>query len=298
MKFTGLYIFFLFAFFLFAGKVAFSQSRTRVEARIDRDSIFIGQHITLSLTAEIPETEPIRFFSLDTIPHFEFIRQSSIDTVNTSYGTKLYQEVIITSFDSGQFVIPPFVLDESAGLKTDSFLIHVRFSPFNPEQDYHKVKDIIEVIPSKKQDRTWIFFVSGGVLFLLALYFLLRKKKPKPRVVVAISPFEKAMKALNDLNSAPVEPKEYYSRLTDILREYLSGSLHVQSMQKTTDDLVMQLQSLGMEKNLFNSLSQSLRLCDFVKFAKYIPAKEDGKKVFEVIKETISFFEKGKMKNY
>lgn len=295
MKLTGLHNVLSLAFVLFCSLYAASQEKTRVEARIDRDSILIGQQITLSLLAEIPETEPIRFFSVDTIDHFEFIQKGEIDTANTAGGTRLMQEIVITSFDSGQFVIPAFIFDAERDIKTDSFLIDVSYSPFDPQQDYHKVKDIIEVETEKKENHLWMFIAGGALLLLIALFFLLKKKKAKPEAVVPVNPYEKAMKALNDLNPSALTPKEYYSRLTDIFREYLSEAKKIHSLQKTTDDLVVQLRSLNIEKSLFDSLSQSLRLCDFVKFAKYIPGKEDGDRVFEAVKSVIIFLEKDKM---
>ena len=63
-------------------------------------------------------------------------------------------------------------------------------------------------------------------------------------------------------------------------------------MQKTTDDLVLQMKDLGLPKEQFDKLSQSLRLIDFVKFAKYIPSDEDDKTVFDSIKNSIEAIEK------
>jgi hypothetical protein len=297
MKFTGLHSVLCSAFLLLGWIAAAAQEKTKAEARIDRDSIFIGQQITLSLQADIPETDAIRFFSVDSIEHFEFIQKGEIDTANTSGGTRLSQQFIITSFDSGRFVIPAFVLDETAGIKTDSFVVDVSFSPFDPQQEYHKVKDIIEVEPVKEKDNHRLFIAGAGLLLLLLLlYLLLRKKKPTAPAVIAINPYEKAMNGLKDIETAELNPKEYYSRLTDIFREYLQESQGIHSLQKTTDDLVMQIRLLKLDKELFNSLSQSLRLCDFVKFAKYIPGKEDDRLVFEAIKNSISFLETDKTK--
>ena len=48
----------------------------------------------------------IRFFQLDSLPHFEFLNKQKIDTTNTGTGTVLSQVIRITSFDSGHWVIP------------------------------------------------------------------------------------------------------------------------------------------------------------------------------------------------
>ena len=64
------------------------------------------------------------------------------------------------------------------------------------------------------------------------------------------------------------------------------------SMQKTTDDLVVQLRGLPMDRLQFEKLAQSLRLSDFVKFARYVPSAEDDRNTFETIKNAIVAIEK------
>ena len=56
--------------------------------------------------------------------------------------------------------------------------------------------------------------------------------------------------------------------------------------------MVLQLRNLDMGKEQFDKLAQSLRLSDFVKFAKYIPTSEDDKSAFEEIKKAIITIEK------
>ena len=62
-------------------------------------------------------------------------------------------------------------------------------------------------------------------------------------------------------------------------------------MQKTTDDLVVQLRGLELPKDSFEKLSQSLMLGDFVKFAKYIPMAEDDNAAFDGVKKGIEEIE-------
>jgi hypothetical protein len=68
----------------------------------------------------------------------------------------------------------------------------------------------------------------------------------------------------------------------------------IQSLQKTTDDLVSQLKTLSMPKEQFEELTQALRLTDFVKFAKYIPVAEDDRSTYDIIKKTIIVIEQQK----
>lgn len=269
-----------------------AQKTTTVKASVDKNRLLIGEHVRLSLEAVIPENEPIRFFYIDTIDHFEILEKAPIDTTDTDDGTILRQVIRITSFDSGHWVIPSFIVGEKAA--TDSIPMDVVFSDFNPEQDYHDIKDIIDVEPKKEEDKRWIWYAIGGgaVLLLLVLYLLLRKKKPV--ATVAAPPenaYETALAQLEQVKKDRPDAKQYYSRLVDIFRVYIEKRKGIHSLQKTTDDLVVQLKSIPMQREQFERLSQSLRLADFVKFARYVPSPEDDRSAFDAIKQAIDEIE-------
>ena len=270
---------------------AYAQSNVRIKASVDRTSILIGERINLVYEADIPETQPIRFVSIDTIDHFEFIDRGKIDTTNTSTGTSLRQQFIITSFDSGQWLIPAYVID---GIQTDSFLINVGFTPFDTSQAYHDIKGIIEIPVEEEEKKNWIMWAVGGFLLLVALiYIFVRKKQPEIVVVPPVDPYTEAMKLLDSLGKRNEQPaKDYYTRLTDIFRNYLARKKNISSMQKTTDDIVVQLEPLKLPPEQYKKLAQSLRLADFVKFAKFNPSAEDDQESFNIIKETINSIEK------
>ena len=290
--------FILFLLVAFAGN---SQTRTTVHASVDKTNILIGEQINLVIEANIPENEPIGFFSPDSIVHFEFLQKGKIDTANTTKGTILKQLFRITSFDSGQWVIPSYTLPQSENLKTDSIIINVGFLPMDSTKDYNDIKEIIEVNAAKKQDLTWYYAGGGLLLLLILIYFLTRKKKKKEQQSAAVAekiidPYTAALEQLDQLQrenlTAKEATKEYYSRLTDIFRIYVERRKNLRSLQQTTDDLVTQLKSINLGKELYNQLSQSLRLSDFVKFAKYIPTESDNRNVFDTIKKSIQVIEK------
>lgn len=280
---------FSLAFLLFSLSIA-AQTRTTVSARANRSQILIGEPVILVLEAHIPESEPIRFFHIDTFPHFEILEKTKIDTADTREGSVLSQVIRITSFDSGHWVIPSF--DLYNGPVTDTIPVDVGLSPFNPEQPYHDIKDIIDVQPEKKIKWPWWWFAAGGALFLaLLILLLLRKKKPIPVTALPPDPYKAAMAQLEQLRKDPGPAKQYYSRLVDIFRIYVYARKGIHSLQKTTDDLVTQLRGLGLPKEQYDQLAQALRLSDFVKFARYTSIPEDDRHTFEAIKKTIDAIE-------
>ena len=89
-------------------------------------------------------------------------------------------------------------------MTTDTIPVDVVFSPMDSTQDYHDIKDIIEVKPPEEKKKWWLWYAIGGgaLLIVLLLIYLLRKKKP---VVTAaapvIDPYEEAMKQLEKLQT-------------------------------------------------------------------------------------------------
>jgi hypothetical protein len=269
-----------------------AQRTTVVSATVDRSQIVIGERIQLKLQADIPANQPIRFFQVDSLPHFEFVNIGKIDTANTGSGTSLSQLIYLTSFDSGHWVIPPLPLGEE--LFTDSIPVDIGFSPFDPQQPYHDVKDIMEVKPVEEEKKSrWWLYVLGGALLAALLYFALRKPKKqvaKP-AALPVDPYKHAMEQLEKLRREQLTPKAYYSGLTDVFRTYVEKRKGIHSLQQTTGDLVAQLKSAGIESGLYKELADVLQLADFVKFAKYETSQPDDLRALDTIKKTIDYIE-------
>jgi hypothetical protein len=270
-----------------------AQNKVTVHASVDKNKILIGEQVKLTLEASIPDNAPIHFFSTDTLAHFELLDKSKIDTSNISGGTLLKQFFTITSFDSGHWVIPPFVLDEKNS--TDSTPMDVVFTnPFDSSQAYHDIKDIIPVNPAKK-DKSWYWFAGVGLFFIILLIYLITKRKKPVPVVKQAAPFDtfkEAMNKLKELSKANLPSGEFHTQLTDIFRQYVYHKKGIQSLQKTTGDLVVQLKSEGLPSEQYQLLSQALQLSDFVKFAKYDSTAKENEIVLGIIKNSIEQIER------
>lgn len=287
MSFTKSIIFLLF----FSTQVAVAQEKTLLSASLEKNKILIGEPARLIVEAIIPANAPIRFVTIDTIDHFEFLGKPEIDTINTNTGTNIKGVYTITSFDSGHWVIPSFILGDE--IKTDTIPVDVVFSDFDPNQAYHDLKDI-EQVPPPAEKKEWWYAAAAGLLLLILLIWLLVRKKKKPvlkKPEIIIDPYEEALRDLKQIQLNNPGTKEFYSRLSDIFRLYVFRKKGILSLQKTTDDLVVQLNKLNIDKEQFKKLAQSLQLSDYVKFAKYIPSEEDHRLTFDTIKKTIDEIE-------
>jgi LPXTG-motif cell wall-anchored protein len=280
-------IFIVIFFLVLVASPSTAQEPASIKASVNTNRILIGEPFQLTVEAVFPADAKRYFPAIDSIAHFEFHGKPVTDS-SEALVRKVYT---LTSFDSGHWVIPSFVL--SGAIKTDTIPMDVVFSVFDPNQPYHDIKDIIDIKPEEKKEWWW-YAAGGGLLLLLILYLLLRKKKPAPvtRSAVQVNAYEEALQELKQLGQHKTDPKTYYSRLSDIFRLYIYRKKGILSLQKTTDDLVTQLKGLNLPAEGFNNLSQALRLSDFVKFAKYVPSEDDRAGSLDSIRSSIDEIER------
>lgn len=269
-----------------------------MKATVDRTTILIGEPIRLNVEASAPTGTAISWFKLDSIPHFEIVEKGSFDSTADINNKLFRQQFTITSFDSGRWTIPAFVLQSGkTRFRTDTFSISVTYSP-DTASDYHDIKDIIEV---KDPANPYIIWIIAGVTLLALIiisYLLSRKKKvaaPPSEPVSKLTPLEEAMQALETLRKEQLPQngmvKQYYTRLNDILRWYVKRKFHFSSLEKTNDEIIMQLRQVRLAQDEYAALAQALRMADFVKFAKYTPSEEDQEASFQTIKKSIARME-------
>jgi hypothetical protein len=279
----GLFFLSFFPFFLSAQEVKFS---------FDKTNILLGEPIKMTIEAVLGSGQNSDLFSIDTLPHFEVLDQSKIDTAMQAGVVRLKQVVVITSWDSGSWQLPGVIRDGKAMQPVD---IEVSYTnPWDPKQPYHDIKGIA---PVKNPGRsTWWWYVIGlAVLIALFLLFFPEGKKDKTVSELDAAAYKKAMLALDKLQkdgSSSDNVKQYYTELINIFRTYIKGAKGIQSFSKTTDDLSIQLQALKMPQSDYNNLVQTLRLSDLVKFAQYKPDGNTNNNAFNTIKESINTIER------
>ena len=282
MKYLFLFCLLFVVYFLPAQEVRFS---------FDKKAILLGEPIKMTIDATIGTGQNSDLFSIDTLPHFEVLDQGKIDTAMEAGALRLKQIVSITSWDSGSWQLPAVIRN---GQALQPVTIEVSYtSPWNPAQPYHDIKGIA---PVKNPGRsTWWWYVIGlAVLIALFLLFFPEGQKDKTKTELDANAYKKAMQALEGLQkegNASVNAKQYYTELINIFRTYLKGAKGIQSFSKTTDDLSIQLQSLKMPQAAYNSLVQTLRMSDLVKFAQYRPEGQINLDSLNTIRESINTIE-------
>ncbi|WP_340114148.1 hypothetical protein [Maribellus mangrovi] len=284
----------IFVAVVFAGQV--QAQRIKATARLDSTNILIGDQIKLFLEIDHPKTVDIEFPQVpDSIKGglIEVLGRSGIDTfeMDDEKFMKQIQAYTITSFDSGHYRIPPYwfkidmdgnidsIPSNGVTLNVYSMQIDTTRGPTDIKMPYDAPLTLKEVTP-------YILGVIliGAIIFFL-LYSIKRKKKNQPIFARPAKPKEPAhIVALRELDRIKTEKiwqkgktKQYYSELTDALREYIEDRFEIRAMEQVTDEIIESFRAqkgIISDKN-FANLSQILQLADLVKFAKYTPLPDD-----------------------
>ena len=280
------------AFLLLLVALQAPAQKASISASVDKNKILIGEPLMLVVQARIPVSSKLRFPVPDSIPHFEKAGDVSIDSTVEGSFIAWRAHYPLTSFDSGHWVIPSFIL--ARGIASDTLPVDVVFSDFDPKQPYHELRDIIPVDVADKREKQWWYFIAAGAVLLAFILYLVFRRKPKDRSSpeVVINPYERAKKQMDALQRNKPPAKMYYSELADIFRVYVADKRAIQSLQHTTDDLVLQMGSLYPGNAIVEKLAQALRLADFVKFAKYVPTADDDRMAWDAVSNAIDEIER------
>lgn len=295
---------YLFAFFILMQHFQLLAQAPVVNTFIDKEDILIGEQLEYKVVATYPSnTFKVRWLIVpDSMPHFELVDKSKIDTSTENGKTILSQTLTLTSFDSGRWATPAFAInfnpvknDSTINLFTDTLAINVGYAPADSTNQLRDIKPIMDVTI---KNYLW-YYIAGGILLaalitvLLWQYFKNRKKKPVPAFKGKLSPYDEAVQELEKLKTLnlqqPETVKQFYSKLSDIFKWYISRKQQFSIMNKTTGDVLLHLTDNNLPKDTITATAEALRMGDAVKFAKYLPPQTESETALEKIKAVINF---------
>ena len=263
---------------------------TGATARLEKENIQIGDQVKLDLTVTVPTRSLVQWpILLDTLTgNVEILRKSGLDTVSSDKNKfTLKQELLITSFDSGSYVIPPISFKYTQ--KGDTLTYFTKTLPLNldvqtvqtdPSKDIKPIKPPLSAPVTFREMLPWIgIWLLILVIAVLVNYYIKKRKQKAPvvtsRLKTTIPPFEAAIEALESLRLKKLwqsgRVKEYYSEMTEIVREYIELRFPVRALEMTTTEINAALWQTDVTSNSREKLYQTLILADLVKFAKEQP---------------------------
>ncbi len=263
-----------------------------IESRVDRSKITIGDRIRYSvivthgdsIQVEMPE------YGLN-LGAFEILDFEDPEPQRVDDKIIQTRDFIISTFDVGEYEIPPVGVRFAAlgdsnwqELKTEAITIEVESLKPSEEGDIRDIKPPYEI------ERNWAniirISVAAVVLVLIGvlIYYFIRQRRAGKSLIPRREkpprpPHELALEALDALLQSDLlekqAVKQFYIELSDIIRTYIEGRYFILAMEMTTSQLLGHMKSAQIENDVIDMVQTFLEQCDFVKFAKYRPEKEE-----------------------
>lgn len=283
---------YIFVALLLPSFALFSQN-VAVKAVLDTNFLMIGEQTQLHfITTYQDKNTQILFPQLnDTIiKEIEVLSKSSIDT-SVADANGLFsqsQSILITSFDSGYYVVPPFYfIINGDTVESDPLLLEVQSMEVDTANAIFDIKQPLSEPFSIKDwlKDNWIW-LAAILAVLIGVFFLvkyLRREKPvvvEEKIVPKVPVHEIALEKLKQLNKQQLwqngKVKTYHSEVSEILREYIEDRYKVNALEETTSEIMYGLRLHQVPEDLKLKLSQTLTLADLVKFAKEQPLANEN----------------------
>lgn len=298
-------LFLLGSFFLFTSVPLFSQE---VNVSLEPEKILIGEQAKLRFEISVDDGLFLEMpvFNETINEKIEILNYGTNDTVRNSADNTLIitRTLTVTSWEEGFHAIAPFVFynvngTDTLNIETEPLLLEVE--PFSIEEQTD-LKDIKSIFSAPVTLAELKYYILGAVLLGLLIWLLVRYLRTRKKAPVVESIWEKpdipahvaAISSLEELKSQQLwqngKVKEYYSRLTDIIRHYLEKRFQINALEMTTSEIMEAVKHIPEIKPVNNTLESILVLADLVKFAKHVPTSTENEMsldgAFELVNKT------------
>lgn len=251
-------------FLLVAALAVWTYTSAQALYQLDTNNVTIGDQVTLSISG------------VENYRTLEELNQNGVVALKQWEDTvKHIQYTTLTSFDEG---------DHSIMLGAEDSLVLVVNDVEGVDTVNVQIKDIAPIIKVRYtfwEIFRWILLGLAIVALIVAIVFVVKRLKAhKPIIELhpepVIPPDERALKSLEELRRKELwqagKVKEYYTDLTDIVRNYLEEAWNINSTDMTSDEtLEAYHDSRAYDETCESKLRQMLRTADMVKFAKGEP---------------------------
>lgn len=265
-----------------------ASAQVTVDAKLDSAAMFIGQRIGIQLEVSADKGKAVELPHYDSlqniVPGLEFMCATPVDTEYVNEGKRmiLRSKYYVTSFDTAIYYIPPFQV--KVGGKTYQSK-NLAMKVFTFDIDTTKVDQIFPIKDVMQPPFEWsewrvVLWLSviAVIIALILIYVAIRLKDNKPiirriKLKQRVAPHKAAMQKIEHIKeeklSQSEDPKEYYTQLTDTLRQYMKERYGFNATEMTTGEIVQHLSDVN-DPEAIAELRELFETADLVKFAKYV----------------------------
>ena len=253
-----------------------------IKAEVKNEKIHIGDSIKLDVT--VPASGPVEYIlpeKPDNTGEFTFFSSRDIRE-GMGRTARRGREYIMGIYTTGPHVIPPVTVmyrekGREGWLTADSNQVPVVIDSVLTGND-EDIKDLKGIARYKRGPLGMSAFAVSVAALAALLAALWRRLREKTMTASrkALLPYEIAYKELDRLKDEDLPGrgriKEYYSRLSGIIREYIGNRFLLRAPEMTTEEFMEEAKgSSELDDGQKTLLVKFLSHCDMVKFAKYGP---------------------------
>ena len=271
-----------------------------ISAGVSRDTILIGDQIEWTSEMQVPRGMSVRIDSMSgyVVPGVELIGDFVIDTVDRSRDfSRVQTRAVITSFDSGSYVLPPLVVYVYRGeeavdtMRLPEVPLEVTTIPIDTT-----TYEMYDIRPQFRYPVTFaevMPWVAGGIVLVaivIAVWRLIaRRRRNRPlfgKPAPQDPPHIVALRALDRIRGEKLwqtgNQKQYYTEITDTLRVYIEKRFGVKTIERTSGEILVELSTKDIQPSDFESLKDLFGTADLVKFAKYTASETENENAVPV----------------
>jgi len=267
-----------------------------VKTRAIQSSVQVGEVLSVEVvithdSGQRYELKPSGDLGVFELVTSERSRRDGPESSTTTFVVKLQ------AFELGKQVTPPlgFEISEAAGtavMTVDGVEIEVVSSL--PADANATGADLYDIRPPLEIPvRTWrllyalLGLLAAGLLGWALLRYLKRPRAPVMELAKPLAPLHQRTLASLDSLAAENLPaqqrvKEFYFRLSEIMRGYLGEQYHFDARESTTPELLEALRTRTTPGLPFKELSDFAHQSDFVRYAKFDVPPDECKTALEL----------------
>ena len=257
---------------------------------IDTKEMRIGEHARLTLELKVDSGYMVEMQIPETFTAgIEVLDKKSYRSVDSKGRVTYRSECTITSFADSLQVIPPVIAKVNGDeYYTNTTNLWVNSVPIDTT-DLKNIKGFntvwdVELTWSEYRDTVYLSFLFLVLLALLVwiviryinnkpIIRIIREKPRKPSHFTALQKMDE-IKSDNTLHMEE-SVKDYYTRLTDTLREYMHNRYKFNAADMTTGEIIENLLRFN-DKEAIREVKEILEVADLVKFAKMKPSLNEN----------------------
>ena len=278
------------------------EASVSLESKVDKNEVTIGDPIHYTIIATMPKGIELSLPQLGSnLGEFEI--QDYQITGPTEEEDRIIHTIdyTIAAYDVGSYHIPSVEIQyktAEGGQKTISAEgIEIKVKAVAPEDaaDIKDIKGPLEIKRNWAPYRKMLLWSTLALMLIFLIFGAIRyyhKKnifqdmKPELRRPAHEIAYEE-LKVIWDTFLENNLIKEFYLRLSEVIRHYFSRRYQINALEATTEELIQELKNQTLYWRQKSMISNFLSDCDLVKFAKYIPKMTETEKTYQLALQII-----------